>query len=161
MKIRIILALLFACHGFPANAEMLKYMNPRFGYAVSVPEELQPKPSSTNGDGQEWYSESDKISIAVWGGYELEDIETANFQKIRQQSKIDNNVSYFASGADWFVASGINNELIFYQKTLHQVDCKLPTLITLRIEYPKEAKEQLDPMVTEISKSLKKLACPS
>jgi hypothetical protein len=59
--------------------------------------------------------------------------------------------AYKRLGKDFFVLSWIQDGLIYYQKSVINVDC----LGEIEISYPAERKKEFDPLVTQAAKSLK------
>lgn len=130
-----------------------EYKNVRYGYKVLYPEILIPQEESVNGDGRKFISSNGEVSLVVCGSKApmlLEDISTLDEFYVYTQSSLDYIPTYAVKDKNFFVFSGTKEGKIIYQKHILKSD---QTENILRIEYPEKMKEEMDEVVTYISKS--------
>lgn len=126
------------------------YENPRFRFAIDVPEGFVAKPAPDNGDGQKWTTPDGYAELIAYGSF------GSGFEEERTAAKDDPAQRYFASGKNWFVTSGIRDRTIFYEKRIRGCD---DAVITFRFEYPALRKISYDGLIKRIGKSLRSLPC--
>ncbi|MEB3828217.1 hypothetical protein [Phormidium sp. CCY1219] len=131
------------------------YYNDRFNYSVDYPENmLIPQGEPTNGDGQEFVSESGNIEMMVYGYHDIFDktLEDLYRQTIREGMEGEPGnleVTYQRLGDNWFVVSGYQNGQVFYHKRIRSDgDIKV-----LEIQYDRSLQPQFDRIVADIANS--------
>jgi len=131
----------------------MTYTNPRFGTTADYPADLMPlrDPSPENGDGQGFRSRDDRAHLLIYGTHNaMSDTPKSYLETLVDQQGI----TYKHSTTNFFVASGIRNGSIFYQRCNFTqggngiIDC-------IHLTYPAENKSTWDPIVTRISRSLR------
>ena len=141
-----------ACHSAQAQ-ELRTYMEPRFGTAAHVPAGWRSEPlSSAGGSGSQFVSPDGDTWIAVYG---MRAETQAGGRNARDIGFAENeNVTYRADGAQWFVRSGFKQrERIFYRKAVFSCGGRVAHL--LAFEYPAAEKGEHDRLVTLIARSLR------
>ncbi|MDY8109426.1 hypothetical protein U0C82_09765 [Fulvimarina sp. 2208YS6-2-32] len=132
-----------------AGAADLTYENERYGTSATFPSELfpDPLPAPQSGDGLGW-SAPNGAEIFVYaranaGG------ETA--RSIIASRAATDDVTYEASGKRWAVVSGYRDGRIFYERYILRGDL----VHSVSIRYPEEVRETYDPIVGDITNSLR------
>lgn len=147
-------ALLFASREALAQAGYRRYHNARFGYSISYPVKiLIPQGEAANGDGQKFLSKDGRTEMLVYGSHNVLDQSLPQvYQKEISGTEHPNRlVTYHVLRADWFVVSGIEDDRIFYQKTL----LRRGVFKTFRIEYDKRQKGTFDSITATIGRSFR------
>lgn len=116
------------------------YVNNRFGYSISYPENFIPQPEADNGDGRVFLSHDGLIEIRVWGSYH------PSFEEAYQELLDEKQVTYRVKKNQWFVVSGIEDKNIFYQKTFSGRHA----LYSVRFTYPKRMNSTFSPLLETI-----------
>ena len=134
------------------------YANARFGYAVDVPADFSPGEAPENNDGQTFTASDGQGHVAVYGAYNaLEHTPESYRQWLRENALAAGEsarVTYEATGKNWCVLSGLNAEgAIFYQRVRFSPDGE--TLIAVVLVYPEEQKDDWDPVVERMGKTLR------
>ena len=153
MRTLLVLGLLTAacCHGAQAQ-ELRRYVEPRFGTAADVPVGWRTQPlSSAAGSGSQFVSPDGGTWIAVYGMR----AEAGRADRGVPDSGFANeNVTYRADGAQWFVRSGVKQrDRIFYRKAVFSCGGRVAHL--LAFEYPAAEKREHDRLVTLVARSLR------
>jgi hypothetical protein len=133
-----------------AQTNFKTYGNSRFGYSISYPSDLLvPQGEAENGDGQ-IFKNAD-AEMRVYGSNMLlnETLKKEYDALLRQQGK---NVTYKASGTNFFAISGKRAGKIFYRKTIENAG---GAFITFEIEYKEAKRATYDKVVTKVVKSFK------
>lgn len=106
-----------------AQSSYNQYCNARFGFCVSYPSTFKAQGESDNGDGQEFISSDGKSSLLVYrdGREAIYESEA----ECRSQSYLSDitsdetkQVTYKKKGDNFYVVSGYQKSMIFYQKTI-------------------------------------------
>lgn len=133
------------------------YFNRQFRYSVSFPRTtLVGRGESGSGDGQVFESPDGSLTVAVWGIFNVRDQTIAE----RCKEEPSKEMTTSASGKDGpfvityrflndtvCVLSGVRaDETVVYQKT----GLADNIFRTIRLEYPLEQKQTLDPLVNRI-----------
>lgn len=131
------------------------YHNIRFGYSISYPADiLIPQGEAENGDGQKFLSRDGRTEMLVYGSH------NSNNQTLRQVYEEETAptpahpnrvVTYQVLRRNWFVASGVAGDKVFYQKTF----LKKGIFKTFRIEYDQSESRVYNPVTAKISGSFK------
>ena len=134
------------------------YTNPRFGYTVDVPADFSASEAPENNDGRTFSPPGRQGSVAVYGsfnalGHSPEDHREwlkEGFASAGGKAR----VTYEATGKTWCVLSGFTAEgAIFYQRVRFSADGD--ALIAVHFVYPEEDKEEWDPVVERMGKTLR------
>ncbi|MER0239347.1 hypothetical protein [Fulvimarina sp. MAC8] len=138
----------------PASADDLFYKNERYGTSATFPTELFPDrlPAPTNGDGLGW-SSPDGAEIFIYAR-ENQGGETPK-SIIASRADADD-MTYKASGKRWAVVSGYLDGRIFYERYIFRGNL----IHSVAIRYPKSARETYDPIVGEVTNSLRGPSAP-
>jgi hypothetical protein len=121
-----------------------KYCNSRYNYCLDYPVFLIPQNESNNGDGRKFISDDLKTEMSIFGSnypYSLN-----SYLSISSENK---HITYKVVKNNWYVISGYENGLIFYQKTV----LKDGVFKTFHLTYPKSIKKDFDFYLPIIVKS--------
>lgn len=131
------------------------YHNARFDYSISYPAGiLIPQGEAVNGDGQKFFSRDHRTEMLVYGSHNSLDqtLKQVYENEISRSSEHPNRViTYKVLKHDWFVVSKIEDDRIFYQKTLLRNN----VFKTFRIEYGEGDKQVFNSITSRISNSFK------
>ena len=138
----------------PASAEDLFYKNERYGTSATFPAELfpNPLPAPTNGDGLGWNS-PDGAEIFI---YARDNQGGETPRSIIADRTASDDVTYRASGDRWAVVSGYLDGRIFYERYIFRGDL----IHSVAIRYPESARDTYDPIVGEVTNSLRGPSAP-
>lgn len=131
-----------------AQTEWKEYVNPRFGFKLSVPANLQAKPEPTNGQGREFFSKDQEFQLAAYAHFLIED-DTLDKRWAEELAELGKFITYKKKAKTWYVVSGVRDGTEFY----HQTHVKDGNWATFRITYPHAKAKQYDPWVEKIAKS--------
>lgn len=133
-----------------------KYCNARFGFCISYPSSFKAQGESDNGDGQEFLSLDAKSSLLVYrDGREV--IYESQSECKRQSylsdatSDATKKVTYKMMGELFYVVSGYQGTLVFYQKTIFTDEGMMTAMFT----YPVSQKAKYDFYCTKIFETFK------
>jgi hypothetical protein len=127
------------------------YQNARFGFEVHYPAPIfSPQGESDNGDGQRFISRDGKAEFRVWGTGMLPE-ETLGQAYQKELADSSRTVTYKRLGQDFYVVSGVEGKEIFYEKIMHTED----RFLGLIMRYPSSARNDFDPLVSQIVKSFR------
>ena len=128
-----------------AQSSYNQYCNARFGFCVSYPSTFKAQGESDNGDGQEFISADGKSSLLVYrdGREAIYESEA----ECRSQSYLSDitsdetkQVTYKKKGENFYVVSGFQGSMIFYQKTIFTEQGMMTAILT----YPSTQKAKYD-----------------
>ena len=128
-----------------AQSSYNQYCNARFGFCVSYPNTFKAQGESDNGDGQEFISTDGKTSLLVYrdGREAIYESEA----ECRSQSYLSDitsdetkQVTYKKKGENFYVVSGFQGSMIFYQKTIFTEQGMMTAVFT----YPTAQKAKYD-----------------
>jgi hypothetical protein len=128
-----------------AQTSYNQYCNAQFGFCVSYPSTFKAQGESDNGDGQEFISADGKSSLLVYrdGREAIYESEA----ECRSQSYLSDitsdetkQVTYKKKGENFYVVSGYQGSMIFYQKTIFTEQ----GLMTAVFTYPSAQKAKYD-----------------
>ncbi|MEX6506288.1 hypothetical protein [Jiella sp. M17.18] len=143
--------LAFAATAFcaPAMADEVTYRNDRYGTSATFPSSEFPDrlPAPTNGDGMAWRS-PDGAELFIYARHNRGNETPQTI--IADRTKADD-VTYKASGNTWAVVSGYHDGKIFYERYIFRGDL----IHSVAIRYPKSLRSEYDPLVGEITNSLR------
>jgi hypothetical protein len=144
---------LFAETTSPNKIEYDLYMNSRFNFNVLVPDNYKSDPPPENGDGLSFHSPDKKIEITAYGMYNtlFHTVEQAMNFSIESNKQYKFTLKILKD--NFYVISGIYQNDIIYIKSIYNKEDD--SFITIYIKYPISKKEEMDPIVTTCSKSLK------
>ena len=150
---RLLMSALFfvflPCMAFSAGSQKFsQYCNERYGFCVGYPTGLIMDEPPVNGDGRKFHDAQGFVLIASGINNVLDDTFASTMQSQLQEF---DNVTYKATGKNWFVLSGTKGSDILYLKTFVGKGSKND----LYIEYPASQKAAYDTIVGEISRSFK------
>jgi len=132
------------------TAEYGCYANHKYGYVLAWPRKyLEPRGESDAGDGQVFAAPDGRAELRCWAGFNdvLEQTIPAAFLQALEES--GRQVTYKYMGTDFFVLSGLQNDRIFYRRTMlaHGV------LATFELSYDPTLKTLFDPVARDLSTS--------
>jgi hypothetical protein len=150
MKKRFVLLLLLGSSVL-AHSSMRQYCNSRFAFCIDYPKNLILQPAPENGDGRTFKSKDGLVKMLVYGSNNslMEKLETRF--NAESSSSATRKVTYKLFKTDFFVISGVENKMVFYQKVLFKNDEYKTFLIT----YPVTQKKAYDSITVKISASFK------
>lgn len=134
-----------------------KYTNSRFGVQADIPTNgffRQPPP--VNGDGITLLDANATVDIRVYGSFwtgSNNSFAEYRAQEIQHLKDEGAEVTYAASGTDWFVLTGFRDETIFYHKALAHNTCGIVGHIYFT--YPATMQSDLGPIVERMENSLR------
>jgi hypothetical protein len=123
----------------------LSYVNGRFGAAADWPFGWTPGEPPPNEDGRKFFAPNGEAILVVSGIYTLGEFDP-------MYSPRGSQVTYRASGPDWYVVSGLLGDRVFYMKRM--LGCRGQIEIGMYMEYPASRKLAYDPIVLHVSSSL-------
>lgn len=122
-----------------------QYCNARFGYCLSYPNTFNGQGESENGDGQEFISADGKCSLLVYRDYREAFYESE--AECKTQSYLSDitsdetkQVTYKKKAENFYVVSGFQGSMIFYQKTIFTEQGMMTAIFT----YPTAQKAKYD-----------------
>lgn len=142
-KIIILFVLLISADVFAANVSYIDYVNNRFGYSVSIPQNWKQCNFSQNGDGVGLCVKEKGVQIGVFGAFYNEDYKEIIFRDLNKNNyskkdvllnsgdkavaiigktsaKIDYKVYYIKDGI--YAGIYINAPLSFYEKNKNIIE---------------------------------------
>jgi hypothetical protein len=149
---------LLACASPVLAADWQRYANPRFGTSAEVPVDgLAPDPAPENGDRQGWTSTDGKGQILVFGSFIVVADTFDAYRDIEMSAarKDGLDVTYSASGKDWYAFSGTQGDDIVYQKAVLWRGCSTPIANHIYLKYPADQRARYGPIVRRMAKSLR------
>ena len=132
------------------NYNFESYSNPRFGYSVMYPINLDKKTESQNGDGEE-FNASDGFKMTVYGSNEVSIFKKSLNDLYQEEFKNHKDVTYKVKKKNLFVISGYDGEYIFYIKKYVGAG----STNTLYMKYPSNLRDKYYDVITVILKSFK------
>lgn len=149
------LVIMVAAFGIVAQTRYRTYRNDRFAYSIEFPSSLlnQQAPPANN-DGRTFRSKDGKIEMLVWGQHNALG-RTLVEQYDDSLGKCGDGEIYKVLDDKFFVISCTVNGRIFYQRTLHRGAAGPDIFFTFTIEYPRDQKKKMDPVVKRISRSFR------
>lgn len=139
------IALLLQNSKFFAQTGFNQYCNARFGFCISYPNTFKGQGESENGDGQEFISADGKCSLLVYRDYreafyesEAECKTQSYFSDITSDET--KQVTYKKKAENFYVVSGYQGSMIFYQKTIFTEQGMMTAIFT----YPTAQKAKYD-----------------
>lgn len=129
-----------------------RWQNPRYGFAIDLPDALVADPPPTNGDGRTLRSPDGRMVVKVFGQHNAEGLDLG-----RMQAKLKAGLSgavfdYERIFPDNIVLSGIRGGEGFYLRVYLSADGAIFT--HLLILHPQQPSSAVSAMVTRLSKSL-------
>jgi hypothetical protein len=158
---RLALALLIVVLGLaPAHAaEWRNYVDPTFGYSVTIPEDGFDVEVGPANNGLTLYERNGHGQIDVYGirnddGLTLTEMKVA----LSKADRIEQ-ITYGRAGHSWLVVSGYykrpashDTDLIFYAKFMISKDRK--SIAAFEASYPLSEKRRFDPIIERMEDSL-------
>ncbi len=135
------------------SAGAATYANVRFGYSVGYPAELLiPEPEADNGDGRKFHARHGTATMLVWGSYNADKQSPEEIARAYESDCSAGQVNYKVAKSQ-LVAFSCTTPAghVIYQKTLIHGD----VLTTVRFEYPVGERTIWDPVVQQVSGSLR------
>jgi len=139
-----------------AQTSYNQYCNARFGFCVSYPSTFKGQGESDNRDGQEFISADGKSSLLVY-----RDVREAIYEsetECRTQSYLSDitsdetkQVTYKKKGDNFYVVSGYQGSMIFYQKTIFTEQGMMTAVFT----YPTAQKAKYDAYCSKLLETFK------
>lgn len=136
-----------------SNIKYYTYTNSRFGYSLPYPDFFTPRQEAGNGSGRVFEYLADSITLSCGGSHTanvFEEASTLDGLYNYYLNNLDYSPTYKTKGDNYFVFSGYKGNYIIYEKYFLKSD---GTDNFFRISYPSELKEDLDGVVTYISKN--------
>jgi hypothetical protein len=153
MRLRLtLLGCLLVCASAALAAPSWRfYANDRFGVTADVPADWREQPPPENDDGRLFLSPDGTASLAVNGGYVMED-SAAMALAARAEPFKGERITYAQRGARTVTVSGFVGDRIFYRHSL--LSCGAQVWSNVELEYPADEKAALDPIVAHVVASL-------
>lgn len=134
-----------------AEPEWKTYTNPRFGFSISHPPELEAGPGSGSGDGNTFKSKDGKVTLLAYAHFlQKDDGDTLESRWKDELAKRGETVTYKKKGETWFVVSGVEKDGTEYYRKFATEKGNWATFL---ITYPHADHEKYDAWVTKIEKS--------
>jgi hypothetical protein len=156
MRMRLVISFLVLFASAAYAAEWTIYSNARFGVSIDVPPGfVNDVTEPENGDGLTFHSADGKAALLVWGNNLVdEDFNQHVAARLKSDAADGWNISYVAGvdGTGWQVYSGTRKGRLLYAKSISS--CKNTQAVHFRIEYPQTQKNDYDPVVERLAKSL-------
>jgi len=130
------------------NPKYNSYKNPRFEFTVKYPANIEKRKDPANSDGCEFVYE-DGFNIKVYGSNEPSVMNLKLDEIYKSELKNHKDVTYKTKKDNWYVISGYDGNMIFYEKTFVGKESKN----TLYIEYPSNLRDKYYDVISVISKS--------
>jgi hypothetical protein len=151
---RILIATLSLLAAAPAAAqEWNRFGSERFGFALDIPPDYSISFESENGDGRVYHGAGGDHLLAIWGA----DLDAGFLPEVRarmSQDKSDGwDISYERLTPEWASYSGTKNDTIRYVRAVRLCDDRAAFFY---LEYPREEKEALDPVVVRLVRSMRR-----
>ena len=86
------------------------YENPRFGFALPVPPGMKALRPPDNGDGQAFATLDDKVRLAGWGSFNVDNLGDVDTRWKEELAEEDRTITYKKKTANWCVVSGVNKD---------------------------------------------------
>lgn len=129
----------------------LWYRHPRFGTRIQYPERFAPDAEYTDPDAARFVS-ADQASFLIYGMFNRAGHDLAGLQHFALSSLGPaRNITYRASGRDWFVLSGFQDDQILYER--HRLSHSGRMAHAVVIIYPAVLRRPYDRIVTRMSHS--------
>ena len=125
----------------PSTACAAHYYNDLYGYCITVPAELFPQGEADAHDGQVFLSRDARVSLRVWGQWDMEPFTFAGlYRETARDSPAGNGhgarvITYTLFRPTYFVISGLENSKVFYQRTIYSA--RQGAYATFLLEHPK------------------------
>jgi hypothetical protein len=141
-----------------AASAPIHYVNDRYGYQLDLPDRFGPVHEADNSDGGVSRSDDGQSELSVWGANLLLDSLSGDVaQRIDAAQQEEWEISYRKVTSRWASWSGERNGRIFYSRAI--LLCHDDQAGFFQIEYPAERREEFDPVVSKLVKSLSKAGC--
>lgn len=150
----ILLASLCWLPAAPASAETWRnYANDRFGASAEYPDRFSIKADPpANNDGQRFFTADRRATFAVFGF--LNALDETPRQMLESRKAAGTTYSLASANAGSFTLSGRRGDRITYQRCLRSgLDKSI--FVCVDLEYPADAKQEFDPIVTRVANSLR------
>jgi hypothetical protein len=139
-----------------AQTSYKQYCNARFGFCVSYPNTFKGQGESDNGDGQEFISADGKSSLLVYrDGREAVYESEAECKSQSYLSDITpddtKQITFKKKGENFYVVSGYQGSMIFYQKTIFTDQGMMTAIFT----YPGSQKTKYDSYCVKLFETFK------
>jgi hypothetical protein len=131
-----------------------RYVNPRFGYAITIPPSFGPIREAENGDGGVAQSPLGHAELAAWGA----NLSERGFRDEAAFRRADDRnegwrITYIRTTPTFAVLSGTRNGRIAYQRGMPGCDGQA---VFYRLEYDAAAKERFDPIIAGLTRSFRR-----
>lgn len=137
-----------------AAQEWQRFTSERFGFALDVPPGFSVSHVSANGDGRIYHGAGGDHLLVVWGA-RLED--EGFLSEVRERMAQDDadgwDISYERLTRNWASYSGSRDGEIRYVRAVRLCDDRAAFFY---LEYPREDKEALDPVVVRLVRSMRR-----
>ncbi len=118
----------------------IEYVNNRFLFSVTVPNDFVAQPDPENGDGRTF--KRGNAQIIAYAGY------AGSFDEVLALGGSDSD-TYNAHKDNWAVWSGVEEGKIYYKKTVF----KNGVAFSLFFEYPENEKNEFDSIISLVDRS--------
>jgi hypothetical protein len=139
-----------------AQTSYNQYCNARFGFCVSYPNTFKAQGESDNGDGQEFISADGKASLLAYRDgreavYESEaECKSQSFLSDITPDETKQ-ITFKKKGENFYVVSGYQGSMIFYQKTIFTDQGMMTAIFT----YPVNQKTKYDSYCAKLFETFK------
>lgn len=137
----------------PLPAHAAAYANARFGYSISYPNDLLiPEHEADNSDGRSFHARHGAAKMSVWGNFRNDQAPDA-ISREYQADCVGGKITYKAIRPRLVAFSCVTSAgNVIYQKTLIGED---DILRSVRFDYPYPERATWDPVVKQVSGSLR------
>ncbi len=123
------------------------YHNERFDFCVLYPKIFNKTMGPVNGDGRTFIADAKKITMQVYGMWQMPGRALKKDYELAQKDK---QVTNKTLGKDYYILSGKDKGHLFYQKAILKGDL----LVTIYFDYLPSDKKQVDEIIAKVTKSL-------
>lgn len=126
--------------GFSPLSGDESYANARVPFHLTVPAKFERLRRSANGDGFSAGPKDGAFNLNAWGC----DYQNCNFDE--DWDRESSGATYKVKNSDWFVVSGLNKTMIFYEKEL-----RIGRMTAaFRLEFPQARKSEFDSIIKQL-----------
>ena len=130
------------------------YTNHYYNYSIDYPSFLIPQGESQNGDGQSFVHLTTQLTVYKHFALDEElSINEIYNQAVKYYTDNNSDIVYKVQKTEFFVISGLQNDNIFYRRTI--IDNKSGRYLTGILIFDKSQKELFDEIISHIFSSMK------
>jgi hypothetical protein len=125
------------------------YINGRFGFSISYPQDFKPNKPPANGDGLKCTSQDGQATLTAYGSnnakFSLQELYNMDIKNIKGE------LGYKEMGDSWYVITWKENGIIYYKKTFLGAESNN----SFTFSFPEDQRTQYNDIVTSLEKSFK------